>query len=100
MAACPRCERPMAPATVKTAIWREERLFIVEDIPAEVCAACREHFYDEETTETLRRLTAEGFASADPVRVIQAQVFSLAGLVPAREARVPASPGEEVHADY
>jgi YgiT-type zinc finger domain-containing protein len=90
----------MEPATVKTAIWREERLFIVEDIPAEICGSCREHFYDEATTETLRRLTAEGFASADPVRVIQAQVFSLAGLMPAPEDRAPASPEDQVYADY
>ena len=27
---CPRCGQDMHPATVKTAIWREDRLFVVE----------------------------------------------------------------------
>ena len=59
-APCPRCSEAMRSATVKTAIWREDRLYVVEDIPAQVCDSCVEQFYDDETADTLRRLTAEG----------------------------------------
>ena len=71
----------MHPATVKTAIWRDDRLFVVEDIPAQVCDSCMEQFYDEETTETLRRLTEEGFASLEPARRMVVPFFSLEGRI-------------------
>ena len=97
LAACPRCGEAMRPALVKTAIWREERVHLVEAIPAQVCDACIEQFYDEETTEALRRLTEEGFASLVPVREIQVPVYSLAEQVRQRAA---SSEEEEVRADY
>lgn len=78
---CPRCGEVMSPGTVKTAIWRGDRLFIVEDIPAQVCGTCMEQFYDEETTDVLRRLTEEEFAAIPPVREIIVPVFSLEGRV-------------------
>jgi YgiT-type zinc finger domain-containing protein len=71
----------MHPAAVKTAIWRGERLFVVEDIPAQVCESCMEQYYDEETTEALRRLTEEGFTSLEPDRQIVVPIFSLEGRV-------------------
>ena len=78
---CTRCGETMHPATVKTAIWRGDRLFLVEDIPAQVCDSCREQFYDEETAETLRRLTEEGFSSVEPKKEIVVPVFSLEGRI-------------------
>ena len=85
----------MQAATVKTAIWRGERLFVVEDIPAEVCDACREQFYDEETAEALRRLTEEDFASVPPNREVLVPIFSLEGRILRRPA-----PAEETIGDY
>ena len=94
-AACPRCGQIMRQATVKTAVWRAERVFLVEDIPAQVCDACMEQFYDEETTDTLRRLTESGFSSLEPKREILVPVFSLDGQIRRRE---PSQ--EEVWSDY
>ena len=94
-APCPRCEQAMRPAKVKTAIWREDRLFVVEDIPAQVCDACMEQFYDDDTTDVLRRLTEEGFASIAPKREIQVPIYSLDGLI---VARTPSD--DEIYADY
>ena len=87
---CPRCGGIMHSATVKTAIWRDDRLFVVEDIPAEVCDSCMEQFYDEETTDALRRLTEEGFSSLQPKKEVVVPIFSLEG----RIVRRPSSPGE------
>jgi YgiT-type zinc finger domain-containing protein len=93
--ACPRCGGDTREETVKTAIWRAERLFVVEDILARVCGSCMEQFYDEETTDALRRLTEDGFSSIAPVREIVVPIFSLDG----RIAR-PASSEEEMPVDY
>ena len=92
---CPRCGEAMRSATVKTAIWREERLFVVEDIRAQVCDSCMEQFYDEETTDALRRLTEESFSSVEPKREILVPIFSLEGRIRRR-----ASSPEEIPVDY
>lgn len=76
---CPQCHKPMRPGTVKTAMWYGERLYVVEDVPAQVCDSCVEQFYDEETTDVLRRLTDDGFPSAEAKGEILVPVFSLKG---------------------
>ncbi len=91
--ACPRCGETMRSAVVKTAIWRDDRLFVVEDIPAQVCDSCREQFYDEETTEALRRLTEES-SSLKPEKEVLVPIFSLEG----RIVRTPSS--KEASSDY
>ncbi len=97
-APCPRCQHPMEPATVKTAIWRGDSLFLVEDIPAQVCGICRDQFYDETTTERLRRLTEENFASVAPLREMRVPVYSLGGqAVPPPVSLID---DDEVYADY
>jgi len=92
---CPRCGGALREETVKTAIWRGERLIVVEDIPAQVCGTCMEQFYDEETTDVLRRLTEEDFASIEPKREAVVPIYSLEG----RIIRRPASE-EEMPVDY
>lgn len=94
-AACPKCGRSMRPAVVKTAIWRDERLFVIEDIPAQVCDGCMEQFYDEETTNALRRVVEEDGGTVPPKREIVVPVFSLEGRI---IRRVP-SPDEQ-YQDY
>ncbi len=74
---CPRCGACMRPAVVRTAIWAEDRLCIIEDVPAQVCDSCGERFYDEETTEALRRMKEEGFPNAHLKHEILVPVFSL-----------------------
>jgi len=72
----------MRPGDVKTAVWRGERLFVVEDVPAYVCDVCVEQFYDPSVTEILRTWMQNGFPAADAQREILVPVFSLAGHVP------------------
>lgn len=92
---CPRCGEMMRPAMVKTAVWRDDRVFVVEDIPAQVCDPCMEQFYDEDTTDALRRLTEEGFTSIAPKREIVVPIFSLEGHI----VRRPVSE-DEIQVDY
>lgn len=78
----------MRPTLVKTAIWQGERLYMVEDVPAEFCDACLEQFYDDQVTDSLRRLTEDGFPNAKAKREILVPVFSLQVSEP--EALTPA----------
>ena len=74
---CPRCGGAAAPATVRTAIWRDDAVAIVEDIPALVCSACMEQFYGEDVSDALRRLIERGFPQSEAARRIMVPVFSL-----------------------
>ena len=76
----------MRSAIVKTVIWAGERLFVVEDIPAQVCDSCIEQYYDESTTDALRRLTEEKFPADEVKREIVVPVYSLTGRILERVA--------------
>ena len=83
---CPRCDEALAPKTVRTTIWREDRVTIVEDIPAHVCGSCMEQFYDDDVSDALRVLVAEGFPAEAADKEIQVPVFSLKGRIRTRKA--------------
>jgi len=85
-AVCPRCGAVLTPTTVRTSIWHGDRVAIVEDIPAHVCSACMEQFYDDEVSDALRRLAEEGFPSEKASREILVPVFSLEGRLVKRVA--------------
>ena len=70
---------------LKVPSHRKRGCFLVEDIPALVCDSCMEQFYDEETTEALRRLTEAASSSLEPEREIVVPVFSLEGRIRRRE---------------
>ena len=72
-------------STVRTAIWQGERLSVVEDVPALVCASCSEQYYDDDVTDALRTLNEEGFPESSAEKTIQVSVFSLEGRI--RERR-------------
>jgi YgiT-type zinc finger domain-containing protein len=81
----------MRSSRVKTAIWEGDRLFVVEDIPAQVCDSCLEQFYDDEITDAIRRLMEGGFPSAKVKREILVPIFSLDGrIAPETEASLAA----------
>jgi YgiT-type zinc finger domain-containing protein len=92
--ACPRCAAPLAEATVRTVIWQGDAAVIVEDIPAHVCSACVEQFYDDRVSEALRRLAERPMSVAKADRVATVPVFSLKR----RMAEVPQAP-EDVLVD-
>ena len=83
-APCPRCGGALAATTVRTTIWQGDRVAIVEDIPAHVCEACLEQFYDDAVSEALRRLSEDGFPAAKADREITVPVFSLSSRIRAR----------------
>ena len=78
---CPRCQCTVRPAMVRTDIWRNDHLYVIEDVPAFICDGCLEQFYDDDVTDALRRLNEDGFLSIVPCREILVPVYSLAGEV-------------------
>ena len=81
---CPRCGGTLSATIVRTTIWQGDRVAIVEDIPAHVCDACLEQFYDDAVSDALRRLAEEGFPAARADREISVPVFSLTGRIQSR----------------
>lgn len=66
---------------MRTAIWQGDRVAIVEDIPAHVCDACSEQYYDDAVSDALRRLAEDGFPAKDAKTEILVPVFSLEGRI-------------------
>ncbi len=75
----------MTAASVRTTVWREDRVAIVEDIPAHVCDSCMEQFYDEDVSDALRGLVEKGLPAEEAQREITVPVFSLEGRIRKRK---------------
>ena len=62
---------------VRSAFWHEDRLVVVEDIPAAVCGNCHEQFYDDVTVMQIDLLRGDGFPAEQACGEFRAQVFTL-----------------------
>lgn len=85
---CPECgSARLRRELVKSAIWQGERLIVVEGIPALLCEACGERFYDDGTVTQLDLMQGEGFPQDGTGRVLKVPVISFMDrLVAAGEA--------------
>ncbi len=70
------------PAAVKSAFWHDDRLVVVEDIPALRCTACGEQFYDDTTVLVLDLLRGQGFAEDRATSRVSVPVFSFRDHLP------------------
>ncbi len=66
----------MRRADVRSAFWHEERLVVVEDIPALQCGSCGEQFYDDSTVVLLDLLRSGGFQADKARSELSVPVFS------------------------
>jgi len=66
---------------VRSAFWQDDRLVVVEDIPALVCGACAEQFYDDATVVGLDLLRGGGFPAEQASAELRVPVFSFADVV-------------------
>lgn len=62
---------------VRSAFWHEDRLVVVEDIPALVCGNCREQFFDDATVMLIDLLRGEDFPPDRARSELRVPVFSL-----------------------
>ena len=76
-ASCPVCESTnVRCARVRSAFWHDDRLVVIEDVPALVCNTCGEQFYDDAAVLLIDRMRANGFPPEDAVRELRVPVFS------------------------
>jgi len=60
---------------IKAAFWTDKGLIVVEDIPAQLCEGCGEHFFQEAITQKIRKVLT--YPSAKAKRQIHVPVYSL-----------------------
>jgi len=76
-ATCTNCgSAEVSAARVRSAFWVGDRLVVVEGIPALVCGACAEQFYDDTTVVGLDLLRGEGFPAEKAHAELRVPVFS------------------------
>jgi YgiT-type zinc finger domain-containing protein len=84
---CDNCESPnLREERVRSAFWHDERLVVIEDIPALVCGDCHEQFYEDETVMRIDQMRGEGFPPEQARAELRVPVFSLRGGAKSREA--------------
>jgi YgiT-type zinc finger domain-containing protein len=72
---CDICRSPMREEMVTYTIQLDEKLVVVEHVPAKVCTQCGERLYSPDTVE---RLQTTAWEQRSPSRVLQAPVFDFA----------------------
>lgn len=84
-ATCPQCgSARIRAAQVNSAFWHQDRLVAVQDVPALVCDACHEQFYDDATIVALDLLRGDGFPPEQATGELRVPVFSLGDRAAAR----------------
>lgn len=87
-ARCAHCDSPNVHSThVRSAFWHDERLVVVEDLPAMVCEACHEQFYDDQTMVVLDLMRGDGFPVEKARRELRVPVFSFHDRLAPQRAR-------------
>jgi YgiT-type zinc finger domain-containing protein len=76
-APCPVCESTdTRHAHVRSAFWHNDRLVVIEDVPALVCNVCGEQFYDDPAVLLIDRMRQRGFPPEDVIGELHVPVFS------------------------
>ena len=74
---CPSCNGSnINAADVRSAFFHRDRLVVIADIPALVCAGCNEQFYDDQTVVVLDLLRGDDFPLEKAREEIRVPVFS------------------------
>jgi YgiT-type zinc finger domain-containing protein len=71
---------------VRSAFWHDERLVVIDDIPALVCESCGEQYYDDGTAIVLDLLRGDGFPPEQAKSELVVSVFSLRDRLSPRSA--------------
>ncbi len=77
-ATCARCaSSALRATTIRSAFWEDDRLVVIEDIPAFVCQKCHEQYFDDTTVVLLDLMRGDGYPPEKALREITVPVFSL-----------------------
>jgi len=82
-APCPVCDSTNTRhGRVRSAFWHDDRLVVIEDVPALVCNTCGAQFYDNAAVHMIDRMRANGFPPEDAVRELRVPVYSCGNVAP------------------
>ncbi len=62
---------------VRSAFWHDDRLVVIEDVPALICGTCHEQFFEDSTVMLIDLLRGEGFPTEKARSELRVPVFSL-----------------------
>jgi YgiT-type zinc finger domain-containing protein len=80
---CANCgSSDLRTAHVRSAFWHEDRLVVIDDVPALVCGGCHEQFYNDNTAVVLDLLRGEGFPMEKARGELRVPVFSFSDRLP------------------
>lgn len=69
----------------RSAFWLDDRLVVVQGVPALVCQVCGERFYDDATAMGLDLLRGTAFPVEHALYTLEVPVFDFADPVPPRK---------------
>jgi YgiT-type zinc finger domain-containing protein len=78
---------------IKAALWTNEGLIVIEDIPARLCEGCGEQFFEEEITQRIQQVITYPVSKAK--RQIRAPVYSLSQVKVAKRQRLPEATSQQ-----
>jgi len=73
---CPYCDDFTYEDVGRMTVTLDDRLMVIEDVPARICRGCLEQFFGEEILAKVELLRGDKFASSTPIRVIEVPVFA------------------------
>ncbi len=75
---CTNCgNKETKDTTVDVTMWSENRLVLIENVPARICTGCDEQYYEDWAATKIRQLTASGFPKSRVAREITVPVYTL-----------------------
>lgn len=69
---CDVCRAAVTEGKTKLTVELDDKLVVVENVPAKVCGQCGERLFSPDTVEKLQKTVWE---QNDPVRIIETPVF-------------------------
>ena len=70
------------PTFARSAFWHQDRLVVVEDIPALVCVNCHEQFFGDDVATALDLMRGGGFPASEANQELRVPVFSFRRMIP------------------
>lgn len=74
--ACPFCGGNTRADVGRMALMIDDRVTVIEDVPARICDGCLEQFYDEHILFKVDQVRGKRFAGAEPRKMIQTPVYA------------------------
>ena len=73
---CPYCGKGTYADIGRLTLAINDRLVLIDDVPALICKGCMEQFFGEEILAKVERLRGDGLEATEPQEILQVPVYS------------------------